>query len=306
MKWIKKGLIYQPSNEGGWRHQFSICPTPYLINDRKLRIFVGFCDENNVGRTGYIDVNPDNLSEVLYVSEKPILDIGEAGCFDDNGAVSISLVEDNNLLYLYYIGFQLGVKVPYYMFCGVAISYDNGENFQKYSKSPVLDRVDDEVYARCGVNVIKDENKFKMWYIGSYKEGWTESNGKLKPLYMMKYTESDDGIHWNNPSVQCMNYMNDDEHGFGRPHVWKENAIYKMLYSIRTYSRGYYLGYAESADGIKWDRKDKQVGIDLSSDGWDSENLSYSHLWRYKGKTYMFYNGNGCGKTGFGYAELVE
>lgn len=154
--------------------------------------------------------------------------------------------------------------------------------------------------------MLYDENKYKMWYIGSNKEGWTESAGKLKPLYIMKYTESDDGIHWNAPPVQCMEYKNSDEHGFGRPYVWKQDNQYRMLYSIRTYSRGYYIGYAESADGINWIRKDEQAGIDLGATGWDNENLSYPYLYKYKEHVYMFYNGNGCGKSGFGYAELVE
>ena len=79
-----------------------------------------------------------------------------------------------------------------------------------------------------------------------------------------------------------------------------------MLYSIRTYSRGYYIGYAESCDGIHWIRKDEEAGIELSESGWDGQNLSYPYVYVYKDKTYLFYNGNGCGKTGFGYAELVK
>ena len=72
------------------------------------------------------------------------------------------------------------------MFGGLAISNDGGCSFKRFSESPILDRRKDEVYARCGINVIFDEGKYKMWYIGSNKEGWTLSNGKLKPLYVMR------------------------------------------------------------------------------------------------------------------------
>ena len=51
-----------------------------------------------------------------------------------------------------------------------------------------------------------------------------------------------------------------------------------MYYSIRTYSRGYYIGYAESDNGINWDRQDERAGIGLSKEGWDSENLSYPYI----------------------------
>ena len=304
-KWKKRGLIYCPDGSVEWQKQFAMLPTPWLISDDRLRVFVGFCDDKNVGKIGYVDVNPNNPKDVIEISKKPILDIGDDGAFDDNGVVPISIIEHENKVYLYYIGFQQGVKVPYYMFCGLAISEDGGLTFQRYSKSPILDRIDDEIYARCGVNVIKHNGVFRMWYIGSYKNGWVESQGKLRPLYIMKTCESTDGIHWTNP-VQCLEYNNSDEHGFGRPYVWYEDGMFKMYYSIRTYSRGYYIGYAESQDGLQWIRMDEQAGLDLSTEGWDCQNLSYPYLFRRKDKMYMFYNGNGCGKSGFGYAEFIE
>lgn len=305
MQWEKRGLIYCPRGDTEWKTMFAMTPTPLLL-DKKLRIFVGFCDPENVGRIGYVDVNPRNPSEIYEISKYPVLDIGIKGAFDDNGVVPVSIFSDNGVVYLYYIGFQLGVQVPYYMFGGLAISHDGGNSFERYSKSPILDRTGDEIYARCGINVIKDNGKYKMWYIGSYKEGWTAVGEKLKPLYIMKYTESEDGIHWNQDPVVCMKYKNEDEHGFGRPFVWRENEVYKMMYSIRTYSRGYYIGYAESLDGVEWKRYDEKAGIDLSESGWDCENICYPYIYKYEGRVYMFYNGNGCGKSGFGYAELVS
>lgn len=305
MQWEKKGLIYNAKKDVGWRNQFAMLPTPIIL-DEKIRIFIGFCDEKNVGRIGYVDVKPENPKEIIEISEAPVLDIGRMGTFDDNGVVPISILKQGNDIWLYYVGFQLGVNVPYYMFGGLAISHDEGMHFERYSEAPILDRRGDEIYARCGINIIQDEDKFKMWYIGSNKEGWTTSGGKLRPLYIMKYTESSDGIHWNNDSIVCMEYQNEDEHGFGRPFVWKEKDMYRMMYSIRTYSRGYYIGYAESEDGIKWNRRDELAGISLGPEEWDSLNLSYPYILNYKEKTYMFYNGNGCGKTGFGYAELVK
>ena len=305
MNWKKKGMIYWPNNEQPWMNQYAMLPTPLMIGNT-LRIFIGFCDKNNVGRIGYVDVDPDNPSRIISISENPVLDIGRKGCFDDNGVVPISILAKGKEIFLYYVGFQLGINVPYYMFGGLAVSHNGGINFERYSESPILDRKDDEVFARCGINVISDDGIYKMWYIGSSKEAWTMSSGKLRPLYIMKYVESNDGIHWYNDPVQCMEYKNEDEHGFGRPYVWKENGKYYMYYSIRTYSRGYYIGYAESDDGIHWNRLDEKAGIGLSKNGWDDTNMSYPFLYKLGDKLYMFYNGNGCGKSGFGYAERTE
>ena len=63
-------------------------------------------------------------------------------------------------------------------------------------------------------------------------------------------------------------------------------------------------GYAESNDGLEWKRKDEEVGIETSDNGWDSEMLAYPYIYKHNEKIYMFYNGNGFGKSGFGYAEL--
>lgn len=66
-----------------------------------------------------MDVNPSNPSEIIDISEEPVLDIGRKRCFDDNGVVPISILREKGKIYLCYVGFQLGIQVPYYMFGGL-------------------------------------------------------------------------------------------------------------------------------------------------------------------------------------------
>ncbi len=306
MRWEKKGRIglekYIGSNT--FARTFATLPTPLLISGEVIRIYTGFCDDKNVGRIGYVDVSAADPGRVLDVSSVPVLDIGSQGCFDDNGVVPLCVLRAGNEIRLYYVGFQLGVKVPYFMFGGLASSSDGGNTFCRVFRTPVLDRKDDELFARCGMFVMKDGDRYKMWYVGTLGGGWIQSGGSLKPFYTMRYTESADGIRWDGPSAPCMQFANADEHGFGRPFVWKENGGYRMLYSIRTYSSGYQIGYAESADGTEWIRKDKLAGICTSASGWDGRNISYPCILQAQGRTWLFYNGDGCGRTGFGYAQL--
>lgn len=307
MGWEKKGLIYSAPQDGGWRHQFAMLPTPFLRPNGDLRLFLGFCDSSMVGRVGYVDVRADDPSNIIRVSEKPVLDIGTDGAFDDNGVVPISLARCNDQLRLYYIGFQMGVKVPYFMFCGLAVSTNEGESFERVSKSPILDRNDVELYARCGCHVMWDNGMWRMWYVGSVDNGWSDNAGKAVPLYTVRHVQSKDGVNWS-PSIgtPCITFQNSDEHGFGRPFVRKLDTGYEMLLSVRTYSRGYYLSRAWSQDGIEWERSHE----DLFADGgpsfdWDVENTSYAHTCNIADRQYLFYNGNGCGKSGVGYAEWV-
>ncbi len=90
------------------------------------------------------------------------------------------------------------------------------------------------------------------------------------------------------------------EYAIARPCVVKENGLYRMWYSHRGPS--YRIGYAESRDGLAWQRKDGEVGIDVSASGWDSEAIQYACVFRHRGRLHMLYNGNHYGRTGFGLA----
>jgi len=308
MVWQKKGLIYAPSNDGSWRHQFAMLPTPLARSNGDLRLFLGFCDPSMVGRIGFVDVDADDPSKVIRLSESPVLDIGEPGAFDDNGVVPISLVQFENELRMYYIGFQLGVRVPYFMFCGLAASSDGGDTFTRVRQNPILDRNSLELYARCGCHVMWDQGRWRMWYVGSVGKGWVQRDGKTLPLYTVRHVESLDGIQWL-PSVgqPCLEFQNDDEHGFGRPFVRKLDTGYEMLLSVRTFSRGYNLSRALSHDGIEWERCEDNIFVNSGNvSQWDAVNTSYAHTQTIKGRHFLFYNGNGCGRSGVGYAEWVD
>ncbi len=77
-----------------------------------------------------------------------------------------------------------------------------------------------------------------------------------------------------------------------------------MWYSYRGHR--YRIGYAESADGINWQRMDDAVGIDVSPTGWDSDMIEYPYVFDHGRRRYMLYNGDGYGKTGVGLAVLDQ
>jgi hypothetical protein len=304
MKWLKKGLIYVPDGSLPWAKKYAYPPIPLRMNDNVLRIYLAFCDDNMVGRAGYVDVDADDPSRVLCVSQEPVLDIGVPGAFDENGVVPTSIIHVGDQIFMYYVGYQLGYKVRYFQLQGLAISDDGGASFTRYSRVPVLDRSDAELLNRCSAFVMHDGEVFRMWYVAGSE--WITTRGKTLPTYNMRYLESPDGKIWGKQGRLCLDFQDDNEHALGRPWVIKEQNLYRMFYSVRTRRSGYRLGYAESADGENWERKDAEVGIDVSPDGWDSEMTAYSSIYRHRDRTYMFYNGNNCGETGFGYAVLEE
>lgn len=302
MHWKKLGLVYVASGERPWAASHASVPTTTLIGEDRIRVFVAFLDRSQAGRLGYVDVDAANPLRVLSVSKEPALDIGVPGTFDDNGVTPICALRYAGRLYLYYIGWQLGVKVRYYLFIGLAVSDDGGESFTRCSRVPILDRGDGELFVRTAAHVRREGDLWKMWYIAG--DQWIDLHGKQVPTYTMHYLESEDLSRWAKKGRVILDLTSPDEYGFGRPFILKEDRLYKMWYSIRTVSKGYRLGYAESPDGLSWERKDEQVGIDVSANGWDSEMVCYSCIQPTKYGTYMFYNGNNYGESGFGVAIL--
>ena len=304
MNWIKKGLIFKGKEHNHWINEGAMIPNPIILNDKIIRVFLTFLDKRGIGRTGYVDLDKNNLTKVLEVSPNPVFEIGEPGTFDENGSLTCSVVKvPDSGFYFYYAGFELGTQIRYRLLTGLAITNKNFELKKKY-KTAVLERSEEELHFRCGPFCMHDNGVFKMWYVAG--SDWTEIDGKQMPVYEIKYLESSDGINWENEGADCIKIEKSNEHGFGRPCVIKHAGIYKMFYSIRIKHKGYRLGYAESIDGIKWIRKDNEMNLDVSKDDFDNEMICYSSVIEINGKLVMFYNGNGFGKTGFGYALLEE
>ena len=305
MKWEKKGLIYKAPLDNSWMDNSALTPTPLLKNSAIIRVYAGFRDKKGISRIGYVDLASDDPSVVKGVSTKPVLDIGQDGMFDDNGVILGDIVRIENKLYMYYVGFQIVNKVKFLAYSGLAISSDNGDTFQKYSQTPILDRNDEGLYIRAIHSVIYDEGKFKIWYATG--NGWEYIGGNHFPQYDINYIESTDGKSIFGSGHKCItNNPENNEYRIGRPRVIKRNDQYIMTFTYGTTDGRYIAGCATSLDGINWNRADEGLGIELSKDGWDSMHLCYPAILSVNDDTYMFYNGNNMGVDGFGYAKLIS
>ena len=305
MKWDKKGLIYTPSKDKSWKDNSALTPTAYLLNEETIRIYTSFRDTKGVGRIGYLDLDASNPSNIINISDNPVLDIGRNGVFDDSGVILGDLIRVKDSIYMYYVGFQKVEKAKFLAYTGLAISQDNGETFSRYSECPVLDRADEALYIRAIHSVIYEDSKFKIWYATG--SGWENIDNIDYPQYDINYIESDDGILFSNQGIKCIeNNLSNKEYRIGRPRVYKKGNKYIMNFTYGTTDGRYIAGQAESIDGINWSRDDSLLGIELADKGWDSIHLSYPSIIKTKYGTYMFYNGNNMGVDGFGYAELVE
>lgn len=308
MQWLRKGRIFDPSDHPDWAGTHAQVPTPLLYDDR-VRIF--YADRFSDGRsyTTYVDLERGNLSNVIYAHQKPILDFGAPGTFDDDGVMPSCALRRDGQVYLYYSGWNRGMTVPYRNSVGIAVSDDDGTTFRRLYEGPVLERCPTEPYIAVTPSILREGDLWRMWYISGVR--WVDVDGKYEPVYVIKYASSKDGISWDRPNHLCIEPSHDTE-AFSHPNVVKHADQYIMVYCFRNshdYRDGagaYRIGFATSPDGLDWTRQDEQGGLPTTGDGWESTMTCYPYLIEIDGRMHMFYNGNGFGRSGFGYAILKD
>lgn len=298
----KSGFIYCPQGEHDWEINTFMTPHAMLIKPGVIRIWGGVRDAQGVSRIKYIDVDEHDPSKILYVQDKPALDVGQPGCFDDNGVILGDIIPVDGKLYLYYVGFQKVEKVKFHAFSGLAISTDGGETFERYSQAPILDRTNHGRFGRCIHTMLHEDGIFKCYY--AVIDDWKYINNIPYPVYNIWYLESEDGINFKNvDDTLCVDCMN-NEYRIGRPKVYKIDGGYEMYYTRDLEPKEYLAGYALSKDGIHWDRCDEKLPLIKSGDDWDRSEACYPVKLITDTEKYLFYNGNGMGRDGFGFMRL--
>jgi len=302
MKWDKKGIIFDSSGKFDWAEHSALQPTPLEFED-KIRVYFGARDNLGVSRIGYFDCSKTDPTKIINWSKKIVLDIGENGCFDDNGVVPTTIFRVKNEVWMYYAGYQLVKKVRFLVFSGLAISKDNGESFVRFSKAPILERTDNETLFRVIHSVVYIDGKYKVWYGGG--NFFIKDEFKTYPVYDIRTMESFDGINFPKlGDVIVTNSLN--EYRVGRPYVIKLNNIYYMFFGASSIENIYRLQYATSIDMIKWDRVADDFGLEYKSNEFDSQMSAYPAVIEIEDKIWMFYNGNDYGRFGVGLALLKE
>lgn len=280
----------------------ALMPIVEVLDEDKeiLRVYFNPRSSDAKSKVYFFDFSLKNPFEVLNISSQPLFTEGILGAFDDSGVTSGSFSEINGQRAYFYTGWSLTKTVPMNNSIGLALFNKGTGTFERIANGPVMTRSLYEPYSCASPFVLKDNGKYRMWYASMDK--WEEVNGEPLHFYNLKYAESDDGINWIRNNAVAINYESKNEYAFGRPFVLKENGVYKMWYAFR--GDHYRIGYAESADGFKWTRLDHLAELEFSADSWDSDMMEFPFVLSLKNKKYMFYNGNGFGRTGIGLAVL--
>ncbi len=299
--WTKRGLVFDTVRQGvgGWMRHSALTPTPYRLDDELIRVYAGFRDADGVSRIGYVDVRADDPASVVRVSAEPVLDIGRAGCFDDNGVILGDLVDAPGGLHMFYVGFQRVAKAKFLAFTGLAVSGDGGHSFRRTRETPVLDRAPGRSTIGAVHSAMHENGRWRLWYAAG--DDWEIIGGQPFPRYHIRHVQTDDLAAIPCADQACLRPQG-SEYRIGRPRVYRRDGRYVMYFTRGNVDGEYFPGVAFSDDGIVWERRDQALGIALSAAGWDSRTLCYPALIRQRDQLLMFYNGNDMGVDGFGVA----
>lgn len=320
MRWRKLSMVFDLSKhrlpEGSIG--FAQSPQP-VVFENHVRVFFSTraVDSKNgkfISDVAFVDFTPD-FSEVLSVSERPVIERGSLGCFDEHGIFPMNVLKSGNDLLGYTCGWSRRVSVSVETGIGLAVSKDGGESFQRLGSGPVLTTSLQEPCLVGDGFVLKEDEDFHMWYI--FGKGWQTyvEGGVPERTYKIGHAISSDGIIWRKTAeggaiipdaigeLECQ----------ALPCVIKIDGSYHMFFCFRhsfdfrtNPSRGYRIGHAESSDLVHWERDDHSISLSQEANTWDSDMMCYPGVCQSRGRTYLLYNGNEFGRHGFGAAVLEK
>ncbi|MEQ9105925.1 MAG: hypothetical protein RLO04_00515 [Limnobacter sp.] len=315
-KWKKYGNIFNPTaiENRPWMKEFAQAPST-LIMDDVVRVYFS-CrpapDErgNYVSLSAYADFNKLNLSELVNVCERPLLELGPLGSFDEYGAYFTSVIRRDSDIVAYYVGYTRCESVPFTINIGGAVSTDGGHTFTRLGPGPILSCTVNEPFFLTVPRVKKFGQRYYMWYSAGRR--WVQTDRKPEPVYHIRMATSLDGVHWHKENRDLIPRIIGENECQACPDVFYHDNSYHMFFSYRAHENyygaegGYRIGYAWSPDLLNWTRADERAGLDRSESGWDSEMVSFPHVFNLDGDVYMLYLGNQMGRYGFGLAQLVS
>ena len=270
-------------------------PTPQALEGALYRVYFSGRDDQNRSHVGWAIVDLDRDGAVVETAREPVLGFGALGCFDDSGVTPSCMIDIDNRTFLYYIGWNPGSTTRMNIFGGLAISEDGGTSFERWSHAPIIERCRADPYINTAPYVIRSGGGLRMYYVSGV--GWKDRDN---PRYLIKTASSENGMHWRRDGRVCIDFAGPGETALARPYVLREDGLYKMWFAHK--GAAYRLGYAESEDGVIWQRRDSLAGINISETGFDSEMIEYAAVVKHDGRRYMFYNGNNYGYDGIGLA----
>jgi hypothetical protein len=300
--WQKLGLVYAVRSDHAHPKLLSHAanPLPVQLEGNIYRVFFNSRDYQNRSSIGAVDIDMNSL-EVVRDHFSPFFEHGPAGSFFAEGVSLGNAYYDRGTCYITFMGWQQPTHDHWRGTLGrLILTHDF--RLEPTSTQPFFD-VDstDPISMSYPWVQARASGGFDMWYGSTLT--WRAANGEM--IHVLHHAYSADGDHWQRNGL-AVPYQLGKAQAFSRPSVLRnDDGSMEMWFSYRGGGGDTYrIGHATSQTGLNWILDLEESGIDISDQGWDSEMIAYPFVLTYSGARYMFYNGNGFGRSGFGVAVM--
>ncbi len=205
--------------------------------------YAGYNRKNNVEQIGFLI--SDDLLNWEKIAKSPLVSIFEVERYTKNQVSNPCVICVDGVYKMWY-----QAKSEDGIFSVMhAVSKDL--IFWEFKKEPVLTFGKGDGF-RFGIqhpHVIYIDGVYKMWFT------LTRSSKSV-----FGYAESENGVDWKILSEKILvPELNWEGENIMYPMVLKEEDMYKMWYTGRSSSSNYAIGYAESKNGVNWEKNNKPV-----------------------------------------------
>src|SRR4051812_30045161 len=111
MNWQKLGRIFVPDGSVDWMHSHAAVPFIEKLGGDSIKIYFTSRNTANKSLIAWLVIDINNPFHIVELSQKPVLELGALGCFDEDGTMGSQLITINDTSYLYYQGWNLGTSV---------------------------------------------------------------------------------------------------------------------------------------------------------------------------------------------------
>ena len=298
IKFNRLGRIFDPQQFEVNGEILSHAANPVVIKiDRNLvRIFFNSRDKNERSSVYSIDFDLDRLRPIPDTLKVQFLLDPSDSYFKDG----VSLGSHFQLDGLSWIGFMGWINPTFKHWYGTIGKFQLNANldFESIDEKPWFDLDNQDQTSLSYPAVYTSKNTMHVWYGTTLT--WDGGNGEM--IHILKEKVSKDYVRFESTN-RMVEWEMGESQAFSRPSILKIHDHFLMAFSVRGNATKYRIGFGliEDSSSVV-----KQIcTFSTSSSKWESEMVEYPYLVAHGDSVFMFYNGNGYGKSGIGLAQLI-
>lgn len=268
-----------PAVPGTWMESQTANPDLLRVGDTWHLYLRG--QEGGHDRIGLATIPVDEFDGVTWaVGKAPIIDVGDAGSWDETHVLDPATVLVGGTVYLYYSAVS--------SFCPRSVCLATSPDGVRFTKCP-----SNPIAVGGGPEIVFRDGRFYLYY-------WKERPGQKG--FQLHLALSEDGISFDErddgPVLPAGPEGSWDSHTVETPRIFCEGDRYHMMYcgSDRHDDYPYHAGLATSTDLVHWVKYEGNPVFERGPEGaWDEGAIWFTTVEKIGGVYYMWYEGYGGG-----------